>query len=73
MSVCLYQSPHRHSHTTNSLVHLASPSHLRYDRHREASLATGGDVALESLARLALHLTLDLQAGTDYYDNAFAV
>ncbi|XP_045109688.1 BAI1-associated protein 3-like isoform X3 [Portunus trituberculatus] len=45
---------------------------LRYDRHREASLATGGDIALESLAKLALHLTLDLQAGVDYYDHAFS-
>ncbi|XP_069995655.1 BAI1-associated protein 3 isoform X6 [Penaeus vannamei] len=45
---------------------------LRYDRHREASISTGGDVALESLANLALHLTLDLQAGHDYYDHAFA-
>ncbi|XP_064115164.1 BAI1-associated protein 3-like [Macrobrachium nipponense] len=45
---------------------------LRYDRHREASISTGGDVALESLARLALHLTLDLQAGLDYYDHAFS-
>ncbi|XP_071549430.1 BAI1-associated protein 3-like isoform X3 [Panulirus ornatus] len=43
-----------------------------YDRHREASIATGGDAALESLARLALHLTLDLQAGLDYHDHAFS-
>ncbi|XP_069958195.1 BAI1-associated protein 3 isoform X2 [Cherax quadricarinatus] len=42
-----------------------------YDRHRESSLSTGGDAALESLARLALHLTLDLQAGCDYYEHAF--
>nr|XP_045586368.1 BAI1-associated protein 3-like [Procambarus clarkii] len=43
-----------------------------YDRHRESSLSTGGDAALESLARLALHLTLDLQAGFDYYEHAFS-